>query len=167
MSTEKSQEVIDLERKLADLTSQVAALTGERTKATEAATAHETRATSLRAALVEVHRGTLLAGLIDPELASLAPAVEIDDSGKVSAESVKAVEAWKDSKRHYFKVEEPKADPKQEVRTHVSTPVVAPNGNEMTWETWDRLRKENPIEFAQRQPELIAWCKSQEQAARR
>ena len=124
--------------------------------------------TAFKTALVDVHRSSMLKGLIDPDVAGLAPALDVDATGKVTEDSRKALEAWKASKSHFFK-------PAEGTRTEVvanplvkptppSTPAVDAAGNQLSWEYWDKLKKDNPAEYARRQPELIQWAKTMERA---
>ena len=142
----------------------LSATLGEKSSSVDALTASleqlQTQAGTYQQNLVAVHQGTLLSGLIDPDLAGLAPKVELGTDGQPTAESVTAIHSWREGKAHFFKAPEspgaPTIPPATPPRT--STPPVDPGGNQFSWKYWGDMEKDDPHEFQKQQPAYIAWA---------
>lgn len=100
----------------------------------------------------------VFADIIDPDLAKLAPAIELDSDGEISSASLEAINRWKAEKKHFFNVQDEsgdKSDTKKEEPKEPATKVqVPPTGStgKRSVEWFDNLRKTNPTEW--RKPEV-------------
>ncbi len=146
--TEAEQQLAEATQKLAD---QQTALDALQAKLVEAETAKQANATLTerltvgQAAVAALHQEALLAGLIDPALKALAPAVELDDQWHPKPESLDAVKSWREGKPHFF----------AQAATSSTKPVPTPKpGGESVVDRsyWERMRKEQPELWAQ--PEI-------------
>jgi hypothetical protein len=163
--------------KTQELQAQLATLTRERDEAlaqvnglTSRVSEQEAAAEAARNALVNVHRGSLLAGAIDPDVAKLAPALDIGPDWAPTADSVKALNEWKAQKAHFFRAQgEPlttaPGTPEAPRAPAPSTPPVDKSGNAMTLTKWKQLERDNPREFRQRWPEYVAYMAANQHQA--
>ena len=122
-------------------------------------TADAGKAKAAKEALVSMHRASALSGIIDPELVNLAPVLVLDDAFKPTEDSLKKLTEWKQSKPQFFTPATP-AEVKKAEEKKPSTPVVDRSSTEMTQEAWDKLRKENKIEFERRYSDYLKWHQS-------
>ena len=99
----------------------------------------------------------VFADIIDPDLAKLAPPIELDSDGEITASSAEAINKWKSEKAHFFKEPEPSGDKpesKKEEPKGLAKVQVPPTGStgKRSVEWFDNLRKTNPTEW--RKPEV-------------
>lgn len=159
------------EERIKELEAQLAAAEAKVNETTTALTAYQTKAERYQARLIDHYRQNGLSGLIDEELAKLAPPIELDEDGNITTDSATALGEWRKSKSHFFapapapKAQEPEAKPENKVT--VKTPAITTGTtNSITWDYWDEMERTRPEEFARKQREYVAWA-SQQQGYRR
>jgi hypothetical protein len=133
-----------------------------------AKTAHEAatkEAATWKQRTAEAYRRSLLTGLVNPAVASLAPMVDMGTDGQPTAASLASLDEWRRANPWAFAATPPASPPGTPppvVPPVNPTPPIDPMGGEWTWDRWRRFEKDNPERFKspEIQAQLIAWSRT-------
>lgn len=156
------------EAQVKELQDKLAAMEAKVSETTTAFGAIQTQADTYKTRLVDHYRSNALTGLIDEELAKLAPPIELDEQGNITSESASALGEWRKTKKHFFAaaVEAPSTGTTKPTDKTTTTIPKAPavsgaQTTAVTWDYWEDMEKNRPEEFARKQREYVEWGKKQ------